>query len=174
LDLILGSVGGKWKTIAPVKDKILIGIEDAGALKWALKDGTGNLVPVARTNIFSRHNDLYDWPTGGTESASINIATLAGYLAEYRYAYLHFRYTLSTQNYSIINNVSVDGRSYIGAYSTGAPDHGSDSSHNTALVEIPTSKTWNVTIVTEQESGYPSGLRQGRHTLDIWIDGWMK
>ena len=173
LTTLIGCVDGKWKTILPVKDKTLIGVESAGAVKWALKDGTGALVEVPRTNIFSRHNDIAHWPPSGTDSGTINIASLSGYLPEYRFAYLHLQYWGITQNFGIINNVSIEGRRYIGLGTQNWTFH-TENNQTSVIVAIPTSKVWNVTTVTQIYAAGASGAVSGQHHIDISLDGWMK
>jgi len=170
LDVLLGAVDGKWKTILPVKNKILVGVETAGAVKWELKDDTSAYVSVARTNIYSRSAVIADG-SAILAPATIDIKTLLGYKEEFTFAVLHFVYRAATWDSDMTHDVAVDGRNYVGIY-LNAGSGNAENNHNTAIVAIPTTKSW--TITNTRSWWQVSGLPNGAHNVDIYLDGWMK
>ena len=167
LDVLLGAVDGKWKTILPVKDKTIIGVETGGVTKWELKDTTSGVTPVARTVVYSKEHGA---PFIPNITEPINVAGLTGYLAEFKFALLHFQYRIATSSANQIVNLAIDGRIYSGV-ATIAGGFSAESNNNSAIVPIPTAKTWSLTITN---TGNTSGGGTGDHHIIVSLDGWIK
>jgi hypothetical protein len=166
MDSLRGCAAGLEVELLPVAGKTIIG-SDATPSKWIVDDSVSAHAPVDRTVVHSSHVPFADNTALRTDV--IDITALPGYLADYKFAMLTFKYYAASSTSHFIHDVAVDGRDYVGAAC--GTDFEVPYHYNSALVKIPDTKQWTI---TNTRSVWIPGSATGLHNLDIWIDGWVK